>query len=248
MGNLPTALEVLDLWKGFPSGDKRLEVLRGVDLTVQPGEVVAILGASGSGKTTLLHLIGALDRPDRGTVRYGEQDVTGPSEEGRAALRNRYVGFIFQYHHLLAEFTARENVAIPLLIGGWGRVAAWDRARELLALVGLEERGHHRPAQLSGGEQQRVALARALANRPPLVLADEPTGNLDRATGEALFRLLYSLSRQGQQSWVVATHNEYLAEMADTRWRLEDGVLRPVGPAGRNPSTNSAAPGRDTEA
>ncbi len=229
-GNLIPTLKVEGLRKSFPSGEGRLEVLRGVNLTVQPGELVAILGTSGSGKTTLLHQIGALDRPDQGIVRYGEQEVTRLTEEEVAALRNRFVGFIFQYHHLLAEFSALENIAIPLLIAGWEREAAWARAGELLALIGLEARAHHRSGQLSGGEQQRVALARALANRPALVLADEPTGNLDRATGEALFRLLYSIARQGGQSWVVATHNEYLAEMADTKWRLDDGTLRPVAP------------------
>jgi len=244
---LTFALEVEDLWKSFPSGEGRLDVLRGVRLRVEPGQVVAILGASGSGKTTLLHLIGALDRPDRGWVRYGDQDVTRANEEGRAALRNRYIGFIFQYHHLLAEFTALENVAIPLLIGGLRREPAWERARELLATVSLEARAHHRPSQLSGGEQQRVALARALVNRPRLVLADEPTGNLDRATGEGLFRLLYSLAREGRQSWVVATHNEYLAEMADTKWRLEDGALRGVEDAGRHPAAVQP-PGRESEA
>ena len=241
---MAATLEVQGLWKSFPSGAGRLEVLRGVDLTVQPGQVVAILGASGSGKTTLLHQIGALDRPDRGEIRYGEEDVMQSTEDGRAALRNRYVGFIFQYHHLLAEFTALENVAIPVLIAGGRREEAWKRAEELLALVGLTARAHHRPGQLSGGEQQRVALARALANSPRLVLADEPTGNLDRETGEALYRLLYSLSRQGQQSWVVATHNEYLAEMADIRWRLEDGALRPAEPWGQVPGPAApASPG-----
>ncbi|MCK4414067.1 MAG: ABC transporter ATP-binding protein [Candidatus Eisenbacteria sp.] len=229
---METILEVQDLWKGFPSGGRRLEVLRGVDLRVHPGEIVAILGASGSGKTTLLHLLGALDRPDRGRVCYGQAEVTEPDDESRAALRNRYVGFIFQYHHLLPEFTALENVGLPQLIAGRDRAAAWKRAGELLSLVGLELRSHHRPAQLSGGEQQRVALARALANEPRLILADEPTGNLDRETGERLYQLLYSVARKGQQSWVVATHNEYLAQMADTRWRLEDGVLKPHGEAG----------------
>jgi lipoprotein-releasing system ATP-binding protein len=226
-GNLTPVLTVERLWKGYPSGEERLQVLQGVDLTVGPGEVVAILGASGSGKTTLLHVLGTLDRPDAGSIRIEGLEMAVATEEERAALRNRSIGFVFQYHHLLVEFTALENAAMPLLIAGWTRDAAEARARDLLALVGLSQRAGHRPPQLSGGEQQRIALARALSNDPVLVLADEPTGNLDRATGEALYKLLYSVARQGRQSWVVATHNEYLAAMADTRWRLEDGILKP---------------------
>ena len=227
-------VSVQSLRKGFRSGEAWLDVLRSVDLTLRPGEIAAVLGASGSGKTTLLHLVGLLDRPDAGRIFYDGREVTAMAEEEQAVLRSRYVGFVFQYHHLLAEFTALENIAIPQLIAGETKAAAWRRAAELLAMVGLEARSSHRPAQLSGGEQQRVALARALANEPRLVLADEPTGNLDRATGEALHELLYSIARQGRQSWLVATHNEYLARMADTRWRLEDGCLRPHGePAGR---------------
>jgi lipoprotein-releasing system ATP-binding protein len=225
--NLPPVLAVEGVWKGYPSGEGRLSVLQGVDLVVRPGEVVAILGASGSGKSTLLHVIGTLDRADAGSIRIAGREMATAGEEERAALRNRSIGFVFQYHHLLAEFTALENAAMPLLIAGWTRDAAQARAVELLALVGLSQRATHRPGQLSGGEQQRIAVARALANEPALVLADEPTGNLDRATGEALYELLYSLARQGRQSWVVATHNEYLARMADTRWRLEDGTLKP---------------------
>jgi lipoprotein-releasing system ATP-binding protein len=228
-GNLRPVLTVQGLWKGYPSGEGRLQVLRGVDLTVGPGEVVAILGASGSGKTTLLHVLGTLDRPDAGSVCVGGREMAAATEEERATLRNEAIGFVFQYHHLLPEFTALENAAMPLLIGGQTRDAAQGRAAELLELVGLSQRAGHRPAQLSGGEQQRVAVARALANDPMLILADEPTGNLDRATGEALYKLLYSVARRGRQSWVVATHNEYLAAMADTRWRLEDGILKPSG-------------------
>jgi lipoprotein-releasing system ATP-binding protein len=228
-GNLTPVLKVQGLWKGYPSGEGRLQVLQGVDLTVDPGEVVAILGASGSGKSTLLHVLGTLDRPDAGSVRVGGREMATATEEERAALRNEAIGFVFQYHHLLPEFTALENAAMPLLIAGQTRDAAEARARALLELVGLSQRAGHRPAQLSGGEQQRVAVARALANEPVLVLADEPTGNLDRATGEALYKLLYSVARRGRRSWVVATHNEYLAAMADTRWRLEDGILKPSG-------------------
>ena len=218
-------LTVVGLHKSFRSGKEDLHILRGVDLTVAPGQVIAILGASGSGKSTLLHQMGALDRPDRGLIRYGEADIGQATEEERAAWRNRYIGFMFQYHHLLAEFTAQENVEIPLLIAGVEPARARRRAAELLEVVGLQERRGHTPSTLSGGEQQRVALSRALANNPPLILADEPTGNLDRATGEQLYQLLYSLARKGEQSWVVATHNEYLAKLADIRLRLEDGQL-----------------------
>jgi lipoprotein-releasing system ATP-binding protein len=230
---LEPVVSVHNLRKGFRSGEAWLDVLRGADLTLRAGEIAAVLGASGSGKTTLLHLVGLLDRPDAGRIFYDGREVTGMEEEEQAVLRSRYVGFVFQYHHLLAEFTALENIAIPQLIAGQSKAAAWRRAAELLEMVGLEARSSHRPAQLSGGEQQRVALARALANEPRLVLADEPTGNLDRATGEALHELLYSIARRGRQSWLVATHNEYLARMADTRWRLEDGCLHPhAEPAG----------------
>jgi len=228
-GNLTPVLTVEGLWKGYPSGEGWLPVLQGVDLKVGPGEVVAILGASGSGKSTLLHVLGMLDRPDAGSVRMGVREMAAATEEERAALRNEAIGFVFQYHHLLPEFTALENAAMPLLIAGQTRDAAEGRARDLLELVGLSQRAGHRPGQLSGGEQQRVAVARALANDPRLILADEPTGNLDRATGEALYKLLYSVARRGRQSWVVATHNEYLAAMADTRWRLEDGILKLPG-------------------
>jgi len=226
-GNLTPVLAVEGLWKAYPSGEGRLQVLQGIDLVVGPGQVVAILGASGSGKTTLLHVLGTLDRPDAGSVRIGGREMATATEEERAALRSQALGFVFQHHHLLTEFTALENAAMPLLIAGWTRDAAEARAAELLELVGLSQRATHRPSQLSGGEQQRISLARALANDPMLVLADEPTGNLDRATGEALYKLLYSVARQGRQSWVVATHNEYLAAMADTRWGLEDGILKP---------------------
>jgi lipoprotein-releasing system ATP-binding protein len=222
------ALSVRGLHKSYPSGAGRIQVLSGLDLDVPAGKVIAILGASGSGKSTLLHQVGALDRPDAGEIRYGELEITHLGEDERAMLRNRYVGFIFQYHHLLAEFSALENVSLPLLLGGKGEEEARARASQLLEIVGLQARRDHTPSRLSGGEQQRVALARALANDPLLVLADEPTGNLDRATGEALYELLYSVARSGQQSWLVATHNEYLARLADIRLRLEDGRLQPA--------------------
>ncbi len=221
-------LSVSGLWKSYPSGGERIRVLADLDLEVPAGKVVAIMGSSGSGKSTLLHQVGALDRPDAGRIRYGELEIGLLGDDERAALRNRYVGFIFQYHHLLAEFSALENVAVPVLLAGASEESARERALELLEMVGLRARRDHPPSRLSGGEQQRVALARALANGPALVLADEPTGNLDRATGEALYELLYSVARSGQQSWLVATHNEYLARLADIRLRLEDGRLLPA--------------------
>ncbi len=221
-------LTIEGLHKTYPSGQTRIEVLRGLDLELKAGQIVAVLGSSGSGKSTLLHQVGALDRPDRGRIFYGELDIVPLGEDDRASLRRRYVGFVFQYHHLLIDFSALENVTIPLLMAGRDAAAAHGRAIELLATVGLEQRAHHPPSRLSGGEQQRVALARALANDPVLVLADEPTGNLDQATGEALYELLYSVARNGQQSWLVATHNEYLAKLADIRLRLVDGRLEPA--------------------
>ncbi len=224
-GATEAALRAEDIWKSFPSGEERLEVLRGVDLVVEPGQLVAITGASGSGKSTLLHILGGLEKPDKGRVWYGPKEIGRLDEDNRTRLRNEYVGFVFQSQQLLPEFTARENVAIPLLLAGLGVRSAMARAEELLALVGLSGRASHRPAQLSGGEQQRVAVARAMANHPRLILADEPTGNLDRPTGEALFDLIYSLARSQGQSWVVATHDEYLALRADIRWRLVGGRL-----------------------
>lgn len=226
------ALTAEGVVKSFRSGDQTIEVLRGVDLTVEPGEVIAILGASGSGKSTLLHLLGALDRPDAGTIRYGDLEVGALGEEARAALRNSHVGFVFQYHHLLSEFSALENVMVPLLLGGEDPGPARERAADLLEMVGLAERLTHPPSRLSGGEQQRVAIARALAGDPAVILADEPTGNLDRTTGEGVFKLLYSLARKGHQSWVVATHNEYLARLADKRLRLGDGRVCPEASGG----------------
>ena len=227
-GERGASLTAVGLSRTYHSGNQKIEVLKELQLTLEPGEVIAILGASGSGKSTLLHILGGLDRPDEGSIFYSGQDISALDEEGRAMMRNRHIGFIFQYHHLLAEFSALENVQIPLYIGGADQSFIRKRALDLLDMVGLADRAEHLPGQLSGGEQQRVALARALANDPPVVLADEPTGNLDRETGEGIFKLLYSLARNGNKSWVVATHNEYLAQLADNKMRLEDGALRLV--------------------
>ena len=219
-------LEVRDVEKSYPTGTGgRLEVLRGASMTVREGEIVAIVGESGTGKSTLLHLLGALDRPDAGTVRYREQDIFAQPDEALARFRNREVGFVFQFHHLLPEFTALENVAMPALIQGVRLDAAAPQARALLATLGLADRADHRPAQLSGGEQQRVAVARALMNRPGLVLADEPTGNLDTRTAEALHHEILRLRDAYGQAFVLVTHNPALAALADRVLTLEGGRL-----------------------
>jgi lipoprotein-releasing system ATP-binding protein len=220
-------LEVIDVHKGFEKGGTRLEVLRGVTLEVSGGEMLAIVGPSGSGKSTLLHLVGALERPDGGTIRFNKQDIFQLSELERAAFRSRHVGFVFQFHHLLPEFTALENVMLPGLIARRSRHEVLTDATTLLATMGLAERMEHRPGELSGGEQQRVAIARALVNHPDLVLADEPTGNLDRQSGEAIQGILRSLNQERQQTFIVVTHNEGFAKALDRTVRLIDGKLFP---------------------
>jgi len=220
-----TVLRAEKLSKTFTSGYSEISVLSELDLTIQAGEVLTVVGASGSGKSTLLHLLGGLDQPNSGSIFYGDIDITSVSEERMAMMRNRYIGFVFQYHHLMSEFTAVENIKIPMLIAGYQPGKIHERAMDLLQIVGLADRASHLPSQMSGGEQQRVALARALANNPPIILADEPTGNLDRKTGESIYKLLYSLARNEHKSWVVVTHNEYLAQLADKRRRLDEGRL-----------------------
>jgi lipoprotein-releasing system ATP-binding protein len=217
------------LEKSYPTGaGGRLEVLRGVDFSARSGEVIAVVGESGTGKSTLLHMLGALDRPDGGTVLYRDIDIFRKKDEELAAFRNREIGFIFQFHHLLPEFTALENVAMPALIRHQRLSEASVRAMELLKMLGLEERASHRPSELSGGEQQRVAVARALMNEPGLVLADEPTGNLDTKTAEKLHDEIFRLSRTLSHTFVIVTHNLALADIADRVLRLENGVLAPV--------------------
>jgi len=217
--------------KSYVAGDgSELPVLTGVDLTVQAGEAVAILGASGAGKSTLLHLLGALDRPTAGNVLLGGRPVAGLDEESLAAVRNRHVGFVFQFHHLLREFDALENVMMPALLAGTSPSDARVRARELLSAVGVEHRKTHKPRQLSGGEQQRVAVARALVNRPLVLLADEPSGNLDNHTSARLHDLLFELKEARQLSMVIVTHNHDLANRADRSLLLADGRLDPAPP------------------
>jgi len=219
-------LEATDLSKTFVGGDGGLlTVLDGVSLQVQRGEMVAILGASGAGKSTLLHLLGALDRPTRGSVTIGGSAIQGLDDESLATLRNRSVGFVFQFHHLLREFSALENVMIPLRIAGWSIEKAQPRAQALLERVGLGGRMSHRPGALSGGEQQRTAVARALAIDPAILLADEPSGNLDHANAERLHDLFEELARDLEIAMVIATHNRLLAARADRVLVLEDGRL-----------------------
>jgi lipoprotein-releasing system ATP-binding protein len=223
-------LEAIDLAKTFVGGDGGLiTVLDGVNLQVARGEMVAVVGASGAGKSTLLHLVGALDRPTRGAVVIANERVDGLADDDLSALRNRRVGFVFQFHHLLREFTALENVEMPLRIAGWDRRRCRARAEELLARVGLAGRANHRPSQMSGGEQQRTAVARALAVDPAIVLADEPSGNLDHANSERLHDLFAELSRDLEIAMVVVTHNRSLAARADRVLLLEDGRLADPG-------------------
>ena len=221
-------LEAIDLAKEYRGGDGgTITILDGVNLEVPRGEMVAVVGASGAGKSTLLHLLGALDLPTRGAVRIAGQSLAGRSDEDLSALRNRSVGFVFQFHHLLREFTALENVMMPLRIAGWDSNRARTRARELLERVGLGGRTEHKPAALSGGEQQRTAVARALAIDPVVLLADEPSGNLDHLNSERLHDLFAELSRDLEIAMVIATHNPALAARADRTLLLEDGRLTP---------------------
>lgn len=209
----------------FKVSDVSVYALRGVDLDIKKGEMLAIMGVSGSGKSTLLHILGALDRPTSGTIDFLGHDLLSMSEESLDEFRNRRVGFVFQFHHLLPEFTAIENVMIPLLIARGGRREASASAKELLGELGLGNRLHHPPGKMSGGEQQRVAIARALINKPDIILADEPTGNLDSSTSESIYRLLRELNVKLGQTFVIVTHNEKLASSLDRRIAIADGLI-----------------------
>jgi lipoprotein-releasing system ATP-binding protein len=220
-------IEAVNLTKSFQMAGLELTVLKSINLTIAQGEILAIVGASGAGKSTLLHILGTLDRPTSGTVLFEGQDLFQLSDQKQAEFRNRRIGFVFQFHHLLPEFTALENVCLPAYIQNRSANDAQAEATSLLKDVGLEHRMNHKPGELSGGEQQRVAVARALIQQPNLVLADEPTGNLDTHTGDALFTLMRTLNRSRGITFVIVTHNEKLSAQADRIIYMEDGQIIP---------------------
>jgi lipoprotein-releasing system ATP-binding protein len=218
-------LSLAGITRTFVQGDRRLEVLRGISLGLRAGEIVALVGQSGSGKSTLLHIAGLLERPTQGDIIVDGKPAGSASDRDRTALRRRFLGVVYQYHHLLPEFSALENVMLPQMLNGRSRREARARAADLLGMVQLQDRSDHRPSRLSGGEQQRVAIARAVANSPRVLLADEPTGNLDAATADSVFQQLLSLVRDTGMAALVATHNPELAGRMDRIVTLRDGVL-----------------------
>lgn len=223
--NDAAALVLDKVHRTYAQGETKLHVLRGAQLTIKRGEVVALVGPSGAGKSTLLHIAGLLEQPDQGRVLINGEDCGRQSDERRTMLRRGHLGFVYQFHHLLPEFTALENIVIPQMIAGKSRDQGAMRARELLNVLGLGARAEHRPGQLSGGEQQRVAIARALANKPALLLADEPTGNLDPETSDGVFAALVNLAKSEGLAALIATHNPALAARMDRTVRLQNGLL-----------------------
>ena len=223
--NNDTLIRIVDLHKSYYDGESELPVLQGVNLEIYMSELLAIVGASGVGKSTLLHIIGTLDRPTAGNVLYDEEDVFTLSDTELARFRNKEIGFVFQFHHLLPEFTALENVAMGALITSSNNKSVYKEAESLLDYVGLSERLSHYPSQLSGGERQRVAIARSLINQPKVVLADEPTGNLDRRSSDAVLELLWDLNAKSGQTFVIVTHNQDLAQQVDRVIQLVDGKV-----------------------
>jgi len=222
---MSSPLALRSIQRTFVQGDRQLEVLRGVSLDLRAGEIVALVGQSGSGKSTLLHIAGLLERPDGGDVVLDGNGAAALGDHQRTILRRKFLGFVYQYHHLLPEFSALENVMLPQMLNGLSRSEARRRSVELLAMVQLKDRADHRPGRLSGGEQQRVAVARAVANAPRVLLADEPTGNLDAATADTVFRQLLALVRETGMAALIATHNPDLAARMDRTVHLKDGVL-----------------------
>ena len=225
MNEIAFPLSLRGIKRTFVQGDRRLEVLKDVSLDLRPGEIVALVGQSGSGKSTLLHIAGLLEQPDDGDVVVDGKAAGRLGDRERTALRRRFLGFVYQYHHLLPEFSAIENVMLPQMLNGLSRSEARVRAADLLAMVQLKDRGEHRPGRLSGGEQQRVAIARAVANAPRVLLSDEPTGNLDASTADIVFRQLLALVRETGMAALVATHNPELAARMDRTVTLKEGVL-----------------------
>ena len=216
------------LTKSFRDAGEELQVLNNIEFTASPNQLIAIVGVSGSGKSTLLHLLGGLDTPTQGVVYWNDQDIQKLSEKRRCHLRNHHLGFVYQFHYLLPEFTALENVAMPVLIGGGTILQAKETAEELLVEMGLADRMHHKSAELSGGERQRVAIARALATRPACILADEPTGNLDAKTADNVMQSMFKLQKQLGTSFIIVTHDMRCAEQMDMSYKLENGLICPL--------------------